>query len=182
LDKSKQDSDETCQNADLEKSDSVENTNSDSTKEDEVKMDFLITEHYCFIFFFTIIFIIVVRRNSTGTFCFLGKSHIIKKFVKKLWLAGTKNLTVKIFERSKSLESEPVALSTPSSPKAAAGIVQDRIARFRKLTERGNRDPKTRRSSSVPYLNLCFQQNRFSLDQHFGMFRQNLVYFYPKFH
>ena len=140
LDKSKQDSDETCQNADLEKSDSVENTNSDSTKEDEVKIEQKETDNS------------EVKKRSSSE--------------------DSKNLTVKIFERSKSLESEPVALSTPSSPKATAGIVQDRLARFRKLTERGNRDPKTRRSSSVPSSPDLNKKDFLKGDEHFALFKK----------
>jgi hypothetical protein len=140
LDKSKQDSDETCQNADLEKRDSVENTNSDSTKENEVKIEQKETDNSE----------VKIRSSSEDS----------------------KNLTVKIFERSKSLESEPVALSTPSSPKAAAGIVQDRLARFRKLTERGNRDPKTRRSSSVPSSPDPNKKDFLKGDEHFALFKK----------
>lgn len=140
LDKNKQDSDETCQNADLEKSDSVENTNSDSTKEEEGKIEQKETDNS------------KVKKQSSSE--------------------DSKNITVRNLERSKSLESEPVALSTPSSPKAAAGIVQDRLARFRKLAERGNRDPKTRQSSSVPSSPDPNKKVFLQGDEHFALFKK----------
>lgn len=62
----------------------------------------------------------------------------------------SENIDLKINVKSSSVESPTVSASTPNSPKASPGIVQERLARFRQLAERRNRDPRLRRSSSVP--------------------------------
>ncbi|CAC5397164.1 FYVE, RhoGEF and PH domain-containing protein 1,FYVE, RhoGEF and PH domain-containing protein 4 [Mytilus coruscus] len=75
----------------------------------------------------------------------------------------------KTFERSLSTESS--TQSTPSSPQTT-GIVRDRLERFRRLNERGNRDPRIRRSMSVPNSPDLKRMNISTSDEHCILFKK----------
>lgn len=76
---------------------------------------------------------------------------------------------LKTFERS--LSTEASTQSTPSSPQTT-GIVRERLERFRRLNERGNRDPRIRRSMSVPNSPDLHRHNMSANDEHCIIFKK----------
>ncbi|CAG2193617.1 FGD4 [Mytilus edulis] len=76
---------------------------------------------------------------------------------------------LKTFERS--LSTEASTQSTPSSPQTK-GIVRERLERFRRLNERGNRDPRIRRSMSVPNSPDLHRHNMSANDEHCILFKK----------